>query len=172
MAFIESVLRRICRVAAFIGVAAILGLMALTVVTVLFRAIGIAFPGTYSLAELLLIPAVSFALAYAAMENEHTRVVLFVDRIRSKRVRLGLHGVMTALGCLFWVAIAWATIREAIRRMAQNELSPIINVPVAPFRWLMASAIVLLCLVLAFQAIKLLRGEPIDDEPGDLETKP
>lgn len=159
----ELVLRRISAAAAFVGVAAILALMALTVVTVVFRAMSIAFPGTYSLSELLLIPAVSCALAYAAMQGEHTRVTLFVDRIRSRRLRLGLEGTMTFLGSLFWVAIAWATIKEAMRRMAQNELSPLINVPVAPFRWAMAAAIVLLCVVLLFQAVKLWRGDEIED---------
>lgn len=169
MKLFENLLRRVSSAAAFVGVAAILALMALTVVTVIFRAISIAFPGTYSLSELLLIPAVSCALAYAAMQGEHTRVTLFVDRIRSDRVRLRLEGTMTFLGSLFWVAIAWATIKEAMRRMAQNELSPIINVPVAPFRWAMAAAIILLCVILLFQAIKLWRGEPIDEDasPGD-----
>lgn len=167
----ETLLRRLCAAAAFVGVAAILALMALTVITVIFRAISIAFPGTYSLSELLLIPAVSCALAYAAMQGEHTRVTLFVDRIRSQRLRLGLEGTMTFLGSLFWVAIAWATIKEALRRMAQNELSPIINVPVAPFRWAMAAAIILLCVVLMFQAIRLWRGEETEDDRGGDYTK-
>ena len=170
MSWFESMLRRACALSAFIGVAAILALMALTVVTVSFRAIGIAFPGTYSIGALLLIPAVSFSLAYAAMENEHTRVTLFVDLIRNARLRHGLHGLMILLGSVFWIAIAWATIREAIKRGAQNELSPIINVPVAPFRWAMAVAITLLCTVLLFQAQKLLRGRPLENHPAAKDT--
>ena len=58
MSWFETMLRRACALSAFIGVAAILALMALTVVTVIFLAIGIAFPGTYSIGALLLIPAV------------------------------------------------------------------------------------------------------------------
>lgn len=171
MQFIDTLLRRICAGAGIIGVVAILSLMALTVVTVVFRALHIAFPGTYSLSELLLIPAVSLSLAYAAMQNEHTRAVLFVDRISNARLRHAIHGVMLIVGSLFWVAVAWATIREAIRRGAQNELSPIINVPVAPFRWTMGAALVLLVLVLLWQGFKLLRGVPVDDEPHTLDTK-
>lgn len=171
MQFIDTLLRRICAGAGIIGVAAILCLMALTVITVIFRALHIAFPGTYSLSELLLIPAVSLSLAYAAMQNEHTRAVLFVDRISNPRLRHAVHGVMLILGSIFWVAVAWATIREAIRRGAQNELSPIINVPVAPFRWTMAAAIVLMVIVLIWQGFKLLRGKPIDEQPHTLETK-
>ena len=171
MQFFDTLLRRVCAAAGIIGVAAILGLMALTVVTVVFRALNIAFPGTYSLSELLLIPAVSLSLAYAAMQSEHTRAVLFVDRISNQRLRLAIHGVMLILGSLFWVGVAWATIREAIRRGAQNELSPIINVPVAPFRWTMGGAMVLLVIVLLWQGFKLLRGHPIEDEPHTLETE-
>ncbi len=170
MQSIDTLLRRICAGAGIIGVAAILSLMALTVITVIFRALHIAFPGTYSLSELLLIPAVSISIAYAAMHNEHTRAVLIVDRIANPRLRHALHGAMLILGSLFWVAVAWATIREAIRRGAQNELSPIINVPVAPFRWAMAAAIVLCVIVLLWQGFKLLQGKAVEDETHQQDT--
>jgi TRAP-type C4-dicarboxylate transport system permease small subunit len=164
-------LKAVSRFAGLVGVAAILALMLLTVVTVIFRAIGIAFPGTYVLAELLLIPAVSISIAYAAMANEHTRVDLFVGTIKNLRLRRVLHGVMLALGSLFWMAITWATIREAIRRGAQGETSPIINVPVSPFRWTMAAALVLLCVILVWQSVKLLRGQSLEDPSHNLETE-
>lgn len=169
MQFIDNLLRRICEIVGFIGVAAILALMALTVVTVVFRALHIAFPGTYSLSELLLIPAVSLSLAYAAVKNEHTRVVLLVDRIKNERASSILHGIMLMIGSLFWVFVAWATIREAIRKGAQGELSPIINVPVAPFRWSMAAALVLLIVVLLWQGFKLLRGLKFEENSHSLD---
>lgn len=165
MQLIETTLRRICAAAGVLGVFAILCLMLITVVTVVFRALHIAFPGTYSLSELLLIPAVSISIAYAAMHNEHTRAVLFVERISNLRLRHAIHGLMLILGSFFWVFVAWATIREAIRRGAQNELSPIINVPVAPFRWSMGIAIVLCVIVLLWQGYKLLRGESVEEQP-------
>lgn len=171
MKFFDTLLRRITVGVGVIGVGAILALMALTVVTVVFRALHIAFPGTYSLSELILIPAVSLSLAYAAMQNEHTRATLFVDRISNQRLRHAIHGTMLIVGSVFWVAVAWATIREAIRRGAQNELSPIINVPVAPFRWTMGAAIILLVIVLLWQGFKLLRGNDIGDENHTPETK-
>ena len=167
----ERILRAVSGIAGIAGVAAILALMLLTVTTVIFRAAHIAFPGTYVLAELLLIPAVSISIAYAAMANEHTRVELFVDTIKNLRLRRALHGVMLALGSIFWMAITWATIREAIRRGAQGETSPIINVPVSPFRWTMAGALILLCIILLWQSVKLLRGQSIDDTSLDQEAK-
>jgi hypothetical protein len=63
MRLVEHLLGGIVRGAAALGVLSLLALMALTVVTVTFRAVGVAFPGTYVLAELLLIPTVSCALA-------------------------------------------------------------------------------------------------------------
>lgn len=164
MQAIDTILRRISDAVGVVGVLAIFSLMVLTVVTVLFRALHIAFPGTYSISELLLIPAVSISVAYAALHNEHTRATLFVDRIRKTQPRLAIHGAMLIVGSLFWIAVVWATIREAIRRGAQNELSPIINVPVAPFRWSMAAALALLCIILLWQGYKLLRGIPTDGE--------
>lgn len=168
----QRLLELLSRISGLIAVGGILALMVLTVVTVVFRAIGIAFPGTYALAELLLIPAISFALAYATMQNEHMRVTLFVDVLHHRRFRLSLKGIMLGLGALFWMAVALATIREAIRRGAQGELSPIINIPVAPFRWMMATAMVLICVTLLFKVIQLFLGH--DDSintPEKLENK-
>ena len=164
MQAIDNILRRVSDAVGIVGVLAIFSLMMLTVVTVVFRAMHIAFPGTYSIAELLLIPAVSISVAYAALHNEHTRATLFVDNIKHARLRRAIHGMMLILGSLFWVVVVWATIREAIRRGAQNELSPIINVPIAPFRWSMAAALALLCVLLVWQGYKLLRGIPTEDE--------
>src|SRR5690554_1515969 len=164
-------LRAVTRIAGFAGVAAILALMMLTVATVIFRAMHIAFPGTYVLAELLLIPAVTISIAYATLSNEHTRAELFVDTIKNVRVRHAIHGAMLALGSIFWIAITWATIREAIRRGSQGEMSPIIHVPVSPFRWAMAGALTLLCIILIWQSVQLLRGEPIDEPSRDLEIE-
>ena len=167
----ERLLQAVSKIAGIAGVAAILALMLLTVVTVVFRALHIAFPGTYVLAELLLIPAVSISIAYAAMANEHTRVVLFVDNIKNLRLRHAIHGVMLALGSIFWIAITWATMKEAIKRGAQGETSPIIHVPVSPFRWTMAGALILLCVILLWQSVKLLRGQSIEDSAHNLEAK-
>lgn len=171
MQAVGRLLQAVSKVVGIAGVIAILALMLLTVVTVIFRAAHIAFPGTYVLAELLLIPAVSISIAYAAMDNEHTRVVLIVDTIKNLRLRHAIHGVMLALGSLFWMAVAWATIREAIRRGAQGETSPIIHVPVSPFRWTMAGALVLLCVILLWQSLKLLRGEPTEEPSQNLEAE-
>jgi TRAP-type mannitol/chloroaromatic compound transport system permease small subunit len=171
MQVFDTILRRISDAVGIVGVLAIFSLMLLTVVTVLFRAMHIAFPGTYSISELLLIPAVSISVAYAALHNEHTRAILFVDRIKNSRLRLAIHGVMLILGSLFWVTVVWATAREAIRRGAQNELSPIINIPVAPFRWSMAAALTLLCVLLIWQGYKLLRGIPTEDDQAHPDYK-
>lgn len=172
MRSIARMLDLLSRLSGIIGVGGILALMLLTVVTVTFRAIGIAFPGTYAIAELLLIPAISFSLLYATIQNEHIRVVLIVELIRNLRVKHVLKGVMLALGAIFWVAVAMATIREAIRRGAQGELSPIINIPVAPFRWMMAAAMVLICVALLFKVVQLLGGHDDEDgKPEELENK-
>lgn len=166
---IDRFLRRLTEAVGVVGVAAICGLMVLTVITVVLRALHIAFPGSYSIIELLLVPAVSISVAYAAYANEHTRAALFVDRIKNIRLRYAINGVMLILGSLFWVIVIYATAKEAIRRGKQNELSPIIDVPVAPFRWSMAVALSLVVVVLLWHGYKLLRGYPAG---GEAEENP
>jgi TRAP-type C4-dicarboxylate transport system permease small subunit len=157
---VEKVLGGLVRAAALIGVLSIVALMGLTVVTVTFRFLGIAFPGTYVLAELLIIPAVTLSLAYAAWEGAHTRVELLTQRLAS-RAAGRLQAAMLALGSVFWIFVAWAGIEEALRRGAQGERTPLLDIPVAPFRWLMVAAIVLMIAVILCRTARLARdGEP------------
>ena len=148
---IEKVLGTLVRISAFVGVLSLLAMMVLTVVTVVFRGIGIAFPGTYVLSELLLIPTVSFALAYAAWTGAHTRVELLTKNFPPKFAGLST-GLMLLAGSVFWGFVAYATYEEVLRRSAQGEVSPILDIPVAPFRWLMLGAIILLLAVTLLRA--------------------
>lgn len=157
MTAIETILRILVRISAAIGVASLLALMALTVVTVTFRAIGIAFPGTYVLAELLLIPTVTFALAYAAWEGAHTKVELLIQTF-TKCLSDGSNGLMLLTGTVFWVFVAMAAIEEAIRRGRQGEMTPLLDIPVAPFRWIMVSAICLMIAICLLRALQFLTG--------------
>lgn len=157
MRAIETGLEVLVRLAALLGVASLVALMGLTVVTVTFRAIGIAFPGTYVLAELLLIPTVSFALAFAAWDGAHTRVDLLVSRLRGPR-RGRTTGSMMLLGTLFWGFVAWAALEEALRRGRQGETTPLLDIPVAPFRWLMVAALALLIAVCLLRGVQALAG--------------
>lgn len=143
--------------AALLGILALISLMVLTVVTVTFRAIGIAFPGTYVLAEILLIPAVSFALAYAGWEQAHTRVELLTQTFPTRIAQIST-GAMLLVGTAFWGFVAWAGIREALRHGAQGEVTPLLDIPVAPFRWTMVAAIVLLIAVCLYRAWQYLTG--------------
>lgn len=162
MGIIEAVLKRLVGLAAALGVASLVALMALTVVTVTFRAIGIAFPGTYVLAELLLIPTVCFALAYAAWDNAHTRVELLTNTFR-KRASGWSQGLMLMAGTVFWGFVAYAAIEEALRRGRQGEVTPLLDIPVAPFRWLMVAALLLMIAVCLLRAVQSMAGRETDE---------
>ncbi len=155
---IEKVFGILVRISAFVGVLSLLAMMALTVVTVIFRAIGIAFPGTYVLSELLLIPSVSFALTYAAWSGAHTRVALFTQNLPKKWAGY-THGATLVVGAVFWGFVAYAGYEEVLRRSAQGEVSPILHIPVAPFRWLMFGAIVLMIAVTLLRAVQEIAGK-------------
>jgi hypothetical protein len=61
-------------------------------------------------------------------------------------------------GVAFWAIVSWAGIDEAVRRGAQGEATPLLDIPVAPFRWLMVSAILLLIAVLMLRATQSFLG--------------
>jgi TRAP-type C4-dicarboxylate transport system permease small subunit len=157
---VERLLGWAIRATAALGVVALLALTTLTVVTVVFRGVGIAFPGTYVLAELLLIPAVSCALAFAAWDGAHTKVDLLVQNF-SMRAAGWSQGLMLLAGTGFWVFVAYAGVEEAIRRGAQGEVTPILDISVAPFRWLMVAAICLTIAVCVLRGLQsILQQEP------------
>lgn len=160
MGKIDQILGWAVRGVAALGVLSLLALMALTVTTVVFRAIGIAFPGTYVLAELLLIPTVSCALVFAAWDGAHTKVELLINTFSAGASGIA-QGVTLLLGTGFWGFVLYAGIEEALRRGRQGEVSPILEIPVGPFRWFMAAAIALLIVVCLFRAAQfILHGEP------------
>jgi len=154
---LETVLGILVRVSAFAGVISLFTMMAITVVTVVFRAVGIAFPGTYVLSELLLIPTVSFALVFAAWTGAHTRVEILTNAM-PKRWAAASRGVTMLIGAGFWGYVGLSAYEEVIRRSAQGEVSPILDIPVAPFRWIMFSAIVLLIAVILLRSAQEFMG--------------
>lgn len=156
---IESVIGTLVRVGGVIGVACILLLTVLTVATVGLRVVGVAFAGSYALSELLLMPAVTFSLTYAAWENTHTRVN-FISGFLSQGASALLEGFIALLGLVFWGFIALATFREAVHYTALGEMAAIVDVPVAPFRWLMVTALVLMCAVILFHTVRAFSGHP------------
>lgn len=155
MQAVEKLLNLVVRVAAALGVTSLLALMALTVITVVFRAIGVAFPGTYVLSELLLIPAVSCALAFAAWHDAHTRVELLVQRFRPRVAGIS-QGITLLGGTVFWGFVLFASIEEALRRGRQGEITPLLDIPVAPFRWLMVAALCLMIAVCLLRALQFI----------------
>ncbi len=157
MQAIGTFLGGLVRLAAIIGTLSVAALMCLTVVTVTFRFLGIAFPGTYVLAELLIMPAVTFALAYTAWAGAHTKVDLLTNTL-PRRIADPLVGVMLAIGAGFWGMVATAGVEEVLRRQAQGETTPFLDIPVAPFRWMMVGAVSLLVAVLLYRAVETALG--------------
>lgn len=150
---LETLLGAFVRASALFGVVTLLALMMLIVVTVVFRAIGVAFPGTYVLSELLLIPTITLSLAYAAWGGAHTQVELLTQTF-PRAVRGPVEGGMLLLSTVFWGFVLWAGVHDARRSVAQGEVTPLLDIPVPPFRWAFVGAIVLLIAVVILRAIQ------------------
>jgi hypothetical protein len=59
---------------------------------------------------------------------------------------------------VFWGVVAYAAVEEALRRGRQGETTPLLDIPVAPFRWLMVSALCLMIGVCLLRAVQTMTG--------------
>jgi len=158
MRLIERSLGLAVQGAAIIGVVALVVLIGLVVVTVTFRAIDIAFPGTYVLQQLMIIPTVSLSLVYAAWKGRHTRVEILTQKFRPEVAR-PLEALMLVTGSIFWIVVGYAWYQQALIAGARGEKTPLLDIPVWPFRTLMVAAVILMVLVVFYRALELLMPE-------------
>jgi len=134
--------------AAWIGFGAIFLMVALTCVDVigakLFRRPVFGALDVMMLAQLI---AVSFAAAMALIQGRHVQVEFFVV-LFPKRIQ-ALVDCLVQLLCLgLFILVAWRLFTHGYYLQTGGEVTPTALIPMAPFSYASALAIVPLCLVL------------------------
>ena len=88
------VVKGVCVLGRNIGAAFLLGVVTIMCANVAYRAIGGIIPGTFDLVELLIIPAIGFALVTVEYQRRHTVVDMITTHLPVRRaVMAGDRGV-------------------------------------------------------------------------------
>ena len=139
----------VSRWASWIGFAAVFVMVVLTCVDVvgtkLFR---LPVPGSLDIMMLLQLIGVSFAAATTLVVERHVSVEFFVVLL-PKRAQAIIDCVVQLLCLLLFVLIVWRLINHGYHLQTGREETPTIQVPIAPFSYAAALAMVPMCLIYA-----------------------
>jgi len=139
-----------------IGAAFLLGVVSIMCANVAYRAIGGIIPGTFDLVELLIIPAVGFALVTVEHQKRHT-VVDMVTTHLPPRVRSWLEIVVSMFGLFYWAALCWAGWKMLLRKMATGEATQLLQLSVTPYRIVWIFALGWICVVIIWNVSKMIK---------------
>lgn len=130
-----------------IGAAALLLAMAVDVLAVIGRHIGISLLGSIELVQAAMLLASSAALVAATLHRQHASVHLLIDRL-SARWRDRVKRFNGVLSIIFFLALAAGSIWIAHDLWRAHERSDLLGIPYAPLR--IASIIALLTAAAVF----------------------
>lgn len=129
---------------------------------VIFRAFNIGLPGTFDLAETMVIVVISFAMLYGQLNDSHIRADIAIERLTG-RLRYSIEGFNAIVSIFYWAIILIASAWLMWRKLGVGEETDILKVPYAPFRMIWVFTLILMVILLIFKFIHqinvLIKGE-------------
>jgi TRAP-type C4-dicarboxylate transport system permease small subunit len=146
-----------------LGFAALVFMVVLTSIDVLgAKLLRVPVPGSLDMMMLAQLIAVSAAGAMALIKRKHVAVQFFVARL-PKPARTVVDGVGRLLCLALFVIVVWRLADYGYHLQTGNETTPTAQIPLAPFAYAAALAMVPLCLVLLQQVLSSLLGRSPDE---------
>jgi len=147
-----------------LGFAAIVFMVALTCADVLgAKLFFLPVPGSLDMMMLAQLIAVSFAAAAALLRDRHVAVEFFVMRL-PRRARAVTDLAVQLLCLALFAIIVWQLVRHGYHLQTGREVTPTTQIPLAPFAYAAAAAMVSVCLVLVHRVLGALL-DVVRDEP-------
>lgn len=125
---------------------ALVAMMVLVFGNVISRAVWQPIMGTYEVTAFLAAMTISFALANCAVDKGHIALTLFVDRL-PPRGRAFFDIIVSILGALLYLVLAWQVTKYAIHMKGTGEVSLTMEIPFYPFIFGVAFGLLMLALV-------------------------
>lgn len=150
----EKVLGFVAEKMAWIAMFAIVACMALVVTDVIrYQAVHKPLPGTHEVVELIASVILSMGIGYLTFVRGHVAVGILVDRFRPRvQAVFDLVTGVIALGFTIW--LTEGMLEMAIRNFRYGWVTGVLEIPRAPFMFLIGVSLALACLVLVRDVIK------------------
>lgn len=153
----------VCAGAEVLGIAAAVFMIALTCADVLGAKLLLRpVPGSLDMMMLAQLLAVTFAASAALLKRRHIAVDFFVERL-PRRARAVLDGAVSFACLALFAVVAWRLLAHGVELQASREVTATAAIPLAPFAYAAALAMVPMCLVLAQQCLGSLAGARRDE---------
>ncbi len=141
------------RVAAFISGLALLWLMALTIVAVVTRYVFNApILGAQDLSQISLVVVVFPAMAYCGWTGGHVALD-FISSLMGRDISRRVDTIINTICGVLLLLVAWRTWTRAVDALQYGEASNLIEIPHAPFFFIISASSGLYALVLFVRAV-------------------
>jgi len=157
MSSFEKFYDGLMRFALYLSGIAMFAVVTLVTVNCIGRGFRHPLPGGYDLITLGAAVSGSLAIAYCTKLKGHVHVDIVVNHLspRAQRVQRIICGIISLA---FWAIVAWQSIRVFLARLT-NEVTEVLKIPYAPFRFLFMFSMILVVVILIEQLIRDFRGE-------------
>ena len=150
----DKVLRLITEKMAWVSIVAILACVALVVTDVIrYQAVAKPVPGAHEVVELIASVILSMGIGYLTFVRGHVSVGILVDRLRP-RAQAVFDLVNSIIALAFMVWLTEGTFVMAMRNLRYGWVTGVLQIPRAPFMFLIGASLGLACLVLVRDAIR------------------
>lgn len=156
MKHIQYIVNGVCVLGRNIGAAFLLGVVTIMCANVAYRAIGGIIPGTFDLVELLIVPAIGFALVTVEYQRRHTVVDMITTHLPAG-VRSWLEVVVSIISLFYWAALCWAGWKMLLRKMATGETTQLLQLSVIPYRIVWVFTLGWICVVIIWNVSKIIK---------------
>ena len=144
----EKVLQSVTEKIAWVAQVAIVSCMVLVVSDIVKRSLGFGLiPGVPEMVELISAVILSMGIGYLTFVRGHVAVDVLTMRLRP-RPRAITEVVTSAIALGITVLLTWGMVKFGILNQSQGWVTGHLQVPRAPFAYLIATSLALTCVVL------------------------
>jgi TRAP-type C4-dicarboxylate transport system permease small subunit len=166
----EKIIRLVEAVARNIGAFSLLAVMLLVSLSVAGRHLSIPLPGSIEIAEVLIALIASASFIFATFQDKHAIARLLIDHVSMKTQAL-LEKLATFFSIVICLSISYGSMWLIIDVWDLFEETPLLLIPIVPFRIIWFAATFLGSLYLLRVLLHLLTGKKITRPSASLEAE-
>lgn len=142
---------RAARWVSWLAVAALGLMMLLTTADVVLRYFGFPIPGTFDVVRLCNLVAVAVPIAYTQAMKGHIAIEFIVEKFPG-RAKFAIGAVNYAVNVVAYAFLAWQGVLYSLKLARVSVVSETIKIPLFPFSYVLAFALMFHAIVLLAQA--------------------